>query len=58
MDSKNLIDSVIKLITSGNLITLDVILFIFFEVFSVDWSTDGERVASGGRDRVLKMWRR
>jgi ribosome assembly protein 4 len=57
MDSKNLIDSVIKLITSGNLITLDVILFIF-EVFSVDWSTDGERVASGGRDRVLKMWRR
>jgi ribosome assembly protein 4 len=48
---------VIKLITSGNLITLDVILFIF-EVFSVDWSTDGERVASGGRDRVLKMWRR
>lgn len=25
------------------------------EVFSVDWSPDGERVASGGRDRVLKM---
>ena len=26
------------------------------EVFSVDWSPDGERVASGGRDRVLKMY--
>lgn len=25
------------------------------EVFSVDWSPDGERVASGGRDRMLKM---
>ena len=25
------------------------------QVFAVDWSTDGERVASGGRDKVLKM---
>ena len=25
------------------------------KVFTVDWSPDGERVASGGRDRVLKM---
>ena len=25
------------------------------QVFAVDWSPDGERVASGGRDRVLKM---
>ena len=25
------------------------------EVFSVDWSPDGEKVASGGRDRVLKL---
>ena len=25
------------------------------EVFSVDWSPDGKRVASRGRDRVLKM---
>ncbi|KAJ0694762.1 putative transcription factor WD40-like family [Helianthus annuus] len=26
------------------------------EVFAVDWSPDGEKVASGGRDRVLKLW--
>lgn len=25
------------------------------EVFAVDWSPDGQMVASGGRDRVLKM---
>lgn len=25
------------------------------EVFAVDWSPDGEKVASGGRDRVMKM---
>lgn len=25
------------------------------EVFTVDWSPDGEKVASGGRDRVMKM---
>lgn len=30
-------------------------LFLSTQVFSVDWSPDGERVASGGRDRVLKM---
>jgi len=30
-------------------------LFLSTKVFSVDWSPDGERVASGGRDRVLKM---
>ena len=28
------------------------------EVYTVDWSPDGERVASGGKDRNLKMWRR
>ena len=27
------------------------------DVFAVDWSPDGERVASGGKDCVLKMWR-
>ena len=27
------------------------------EVYSVDWSPDGQRVASGGKDRNLKMWR-
>lgn len=27
------------------------------EVFSVDWSPDGGSVASGGRDKVLKLWR-
>lgn len=26
------------------------------KVFAVDWSPDGEKVASGGRDRVLKLW--
>jgi ribosome assembly protein 4 len=26
------------------------------EVFAVDWSPDGEKVASGGKDRVLKLW--
>lgn len=25
------------------------------EVFAVDWSTDGMRVASGGKDKVLKL---
>ena len=25
------------------------------EVFSVDWSTNGEQVASGGRGRHIKM---
>jgi ribosome assembly protein 4 len=25
-------------------------------VFAVDWSPDGEKVASGGKDRVLKLW--
>ena len=27
------------------------------EVFSVDWSPDGEKVASGGRDRALRIWK-
>jgi ribosome assembly protein 4 len=26
------------------------------KVFSVDWSPDGEKVASGGKDKVLKLW--
>lgn len=25
---------------------------------SVDWSPDGGSVASGGKDKVLKLWRR
>ena len=36
----------------------DDTLFIPGQVFTVDWSPDGERVASGGKDRNLKMWRR
>jgi len=24
-------------------------------VYAVDWSPDGQRVASGGKDKVLKM---
>jgi ribosome assembly protein 4 len=27
------------------------------EVFAVDWSPDGSAVASGGRDKVVKIWR-
>lgn len=26
------------------------------QVFAVDWSPDGQKVASGGRDKVLKLW--
>ncbi|THD25383.1 Notchless protein 1 [Fasciola hepatica] len=26
-------------------------------VYALDWSPDGQRVASGGKDRVLKIWR-
>lgn len=25
------------------------------EVFAVDWSTDGSKVSSGGKDKVLKL---
>lgn len=25
------------------------------QVFAVDWSIDGEKVASGGKDKVLKL---
>ena len=35
-------------------------MFSFFsysgKVFAVDWSPDGEKVAYGGRDRVLNLW--
>ncbi len=27
------------------------------EVYTVDWSPDGASVASGGKDKVLKLWR-
>lgn len=30
--------------------------FHFLKVFAVDWSPDGEKVASGGKDRMLKLW--
>ena len=26
------------------------------EVYAVDWSPDGHKVASGGKDKVLKVW--
>ncbi|MCH88595.1 notchless-like protein, partial [Trifolium medium] len=25
-------------------------------VYAVDWSPDGEKVASGGKDKALKLW--
>jgi ribosome assembly protein 4 len=30
--------------------------FEHYKVYAVDWSPDGEKVASGGKDRVLKLW--
>ena len=27
------------------------------EVFTVDWSPDGASVASGSKDRLLRLWR-
>lgn len=26
------------------------------EVYAVDWSPDGLRVVSGGKDKILKLW--
>lgn len=26
------------------------------EVFCLDWSGDGRRVSSGGKDRMLRIW--
>jgi ribosome assembly protein 4 len=28
------------------------------EVFVVDWSPNGEHVATGGKDKILKLWKR
>ena len=33
----------------------NISLHCFLQVFAVDWSPDGERVASGGKDKVLKV---
>lgn len=27
------------------------------EVYAVDWSPDGEKVGSGGKDRAVRFWR-
>jgi len=28
------------------------------EVYTVDWSPDGQRVVSGGKDKLLRIWRK
>jgi ribosome assembly protein 4 len=27
------------------------------EVYAVDWSPDGGKVASGGKDKAIRIWR-
>lgn len=27
------------------------------EVYAVDWSADGQRVGSGGKDKAVRLWR-
>lgn len=27
------------------------------EVYAVDWSPDGEKVGSGGKDKAVRIWR-
>ena len=33
----------------------DYIDISYWQVYAVDWSPDGQKVASGGKDKVLKM---
>lgn len=37
-------------------VLFDILITDFEKVYAVDWSPDGEKVASGGKDRVLKLW--
>ena len=30
---------------------------VLLQVYAVDWSPDGGAVASGGKDRVIKIWK-
>ena len=29
---------------------------IVLQVYAVDWSPNGEKAASGGKDRALRLW--
>ena len=32
-----------------------MVMLFLLQVFAVDWSPDGQRVASGGKDKCLRM---
>lgn len=34
---------------------VDRFIYLTFKVYAVDWSPDGQRVVSGGKDKVIKM---
>lgn len=49
-------DSTLKLWNCGNGKMIRELPGHSDEIYALDWSEDGEKVASGGRDAVLKIW--